>query len=156
MWCYFLAHCWWLAAGTTARAPIISCLQQQQPFIHPPSSCQPAALLLAPPPPPAPSATSTAYPSIPSPPTPCKFLHLIHTRTGWVYMDDQVSAFERKYTGKHSNCICCRGYTSANRRFNRKYIVILVSLEIPSGTCSHGVVTDAVPSLCLMMLMTRV
>ena len=47
-------------------------------------------------------------------------------------------------------------HRSANRRLNRKYIVILVSLEIPSGTYSHAVVSDAVPCLCLMMLMTRV
>ena len=72
-------------------------------------------------------------------------------------MEDQVPAFERKYAGKHSNCSCCRGQTSANHLLHRQYIVILVYRKIPPGTLfPHGVVADTAPRLCWMLLTTRV
>lgn len=109
----FCAYCW-LADGCSARAPIISCLQQQQPIYSSLSPLQPRAFY---------STTSVTLCQhrqhrvcVRIFPCPCR-VHLAFFLTlhaGWVYMEDQVSAFERKYTGKHSNCMCCGCDTCAN------------------------------------------
>ena len=153
--CYFLPAAGW-PTGLPSEPPLFRAAATGSHSFIPlrPASRRPS---ITPAPAPPSAASSAPRAQIFARPVPEHCSSFLTLHAGWVYMEDQVPAFERKYAGKHSNCSCCRGQTPANHLLHRKYIVILVYRKIPPGTLfPRGVVADTAPRLCSMLLTTRV